>query len=182
MRRLCFSLRYTGLNTVRGAEHFLVNGILGHAQRDEITVHCSQKGGWPAYVAVAVHGKSELLQTGEIPASSNIEVVTGPVSLIWFAVRDCRTTSGDICQKFPGFLGKDVLLRAARGVDPPHFPGRFCASRCKSVKHRKNRGDANSSAQKNNGPPAWSQNELAAWRTDLDPVIHLCRVYKMPTA
>ena len=95
MRGLHFCLRYTWFNTVRGSEYFVMYRILRHPQRDEIAVHIPQEGGWSTHVKVGLNGNGEFLQTREVPASSNIEVVAGPVSRIWFAVRDCRMTSGN---------------------------------------------------------------------------------------
>ena len=147
MRRLYFCLRYAWLNTVLGSEHFMMYRILGHPQRDEIAVHIRQEGGWSTHVKVSFNGNGELLQTREVPVPLNVEVVARPVSRIWFAVRDCRMTSGNSSQKLPGLLGKHLLRRIARSMNPPHFPRSFCAPGRKSVKHRKHRGNADSGAQ-----------------------------------
>ena len=110
------------------SEHLLMYRILRHAQRDEIAVHIPQKGGWSTHVKVSSNGNGEFLQTREVPVPLNVEVVARPVSRIWFAVRDCRMTSGNSGQQLPGFLGKDVLLRIARSMDPPHLPRRCLRS------------------------------------------------------
>lgn len=95
MRGLYLCLRYTWLNTVRGSEHFVMYRILWHPQRDEIAVHIPQEAGWSTHVKVGSKGNSQFLQTRRIPATSNVEIVAGPVGRTWFAVRDRGTTSGN---------------------------------------------------------------------------------------
>ncbi len=147
MRGLQFSLRHTWFEAVGGSKYLLMYCVLRNAQRDEITVHISEKGGWSTHVKVGSDGDSQLLQTRAAPASLNVGAVTGRVSWIWVAVRYGRMTSGNGGQEFSGLLSKDMLLRAASSMDPPHVPWRFCASCRKSVQHGKNWGDPNSGAQ-----------------------------------
>jgi hypothetical protein len=95
MRGLQLYLRHTWFYAVGGAEYLLMYCILQHAQRDEITVHISEKGGWSTHVKVSSNGNSQLLQTRAAPVSLNVEVVAGRVGWIWFAVRYGRMTSGN---------------------------------------------------------------------------------------
>jgi len=179
MRWPYFCFCHTGLNPVHGSEHFLMYRIFWRTQSDKIAVYILQKCGWPAHVKVSPNGDCKLLQTCEISVSSNVEVDARPISRIWFAVCDCRTTSGNSGQQLPGFVGKNMQFRVARSMYPPHFTGRFCATRCESVKLRKNRGDANSGAQQNNWFRARPQNEFVPRRADLQFVADLRCVDKM---
>ena len=53
-----------------------------------------RKGGWAAHVKVSCDGNCELLEAREVPVPLNVEVAARLVAGIWFAVGDCRMTSG----------------------------------------------------------------------------------------
>jgi hypothetical protein len=89
MRWLYVRLGYTWFNTVLGCEHFVMYRIVRHPQRDEIAVHIRQEGGWFTHVKVSLYGNAELLQTREVPAPSNVEVLAGSIIRIWFTIRNC---------------------------------------------------------------------------------------------
>jgi hypothetical protein len=135
MRRPDFFPGYAGLYAAGRSKYFLMYRLMRHPEGDEITVHISQKGGWSAYIKVGSHGNGEFLQTRKIPMPSNVELVGGPIGWTWFAVRDGRMTSGNGGQQLPRFLSKDMFPGAARSMDPPHVPGRFCTGCRKSVQH-----------------------------------------------
>ena len=168
MRGLSFCTFYTWLDAAGGSEHLLMYRVSRHAEGDEIAVHVSEKGGRSTHVEVSINGNAERFKTCTVPVPLNVEFVAGAVGWIWFAVCDCRVTSRNGGQEFPGFLGKDMFVRVACGVDPPHLPGRFCAPGGECMQHGKNRGDANSSAQENNRCPTRSQHEFATRGADLE--------------
>ena len=121
MRALCFCLCYTRRKTVHGSEHLLMDSILLYTQRHEITANIPQKRRRPTHVKVGFSRNAEFLEAFEIPVSSNVEVVTKPVSWVWFAVCDCRMTPRNRRKQLPSLLGKDVLPGVARRMDPPNF-------------------------------------------------------------
>src|SRR5271155_5767359 len=103
MRGLQFFLHYTWLYAVGRSKHFLMYRILRYPHGDKITVHIFEKAGWSTHVKVGSDGYSQLLQGRAAPVSLNVEVLASLVSRIWFAVRDCRMTSGNSGQQLPGF-------------------------------------------------------------------------------